>query len=65
MNLNTKLTAPEVKQIIEKHLNERLLGNGQAASITQLTAGSAPSTDIGVPNLELYVTFTTVVAAKT
>lgn len=61
-NLTVTLTAPEVKAILEAHLNKTLIGRPDTlANVTNVTSGP-PSADYqpGQPAMSLMVTFNTV-----
>lgn len=59
-NIQVKLGAHEVTQIVEEHLNRKLLSGGQRAKATMITSTTAMGVDPSVPSTELFVTFGTV-----
>lgn len=65
-NLTVTLTAPEVKEIIEAHLNKTLIGKPDTlANVTQIVTGPAPAWECqpGQPTISLQITFNTVKGA--
>lgn len=60
-NIIVKLTATEVKEILEAHLNNTLLETDKVqANVTQVLPQCSPSCEPGQPNQELVVTFNAV-----
>lgn len=59
-NIAVKLTAPEVKEILEAHLNATLVGKGNVANITGIVPMPVMTCEPGQPNTELALTFNVV-----